>query len=222
MASQWVAVVTHPSDLGRPMVVGLFSDAKQAAAEVQLDMSTPLPPALLFHWSPTSNRGAIGREGLRGRKSSIDGSWRPPHVCFASTPSLALALCHADDEPLDLWCTYRDDCIDLERVGQEWRAYHAPAWYVATRVPGPSGFVGPLVEGDKRCPACGLDPVDPSLHRPECPIRDTTQDEWASIFGDAPHYEAACPLLIWDDSELPGRLRSTSMAALHVGPEATR
>lgn len=31
------------------------------------------------------------------------------------------------------------------------------------------GFVGPLEEGDQdRCPLCGLDPNDPTLHAPDC------------------------------------------------------
>lgn len=32
-----------------------------------------------------------------------------------------------------------------------------------------TGFIGPLTEVDQdRCPACGLDPIDPTLHAPTC------------------------------------------------------
>jgi hypothetical protein len=75
---------------------------------------------LLYHWSPRRNRASIKRNGLLPGQPANDGGWRPPHICLAATPTLALALCHGSP-PLDLWLVHPDDCENLVAVDQEWR-----------------------------------------------------------------------------------------------------
>jgi len=94
-----------------------------------------MSPAVLYHWSPSSNRSSIQRDGLRpGSPSNAFPEWSAPHVCYGDTPSAALGLTLLD-VPLDLWMVHTPGHdFTCANEGREWRSSDIiPAWYVATR-----------------------------------------------------------------------------------------
>ena len=114
----------------------------------------PESDRLLYHWSPTENRNSIKRHGLKPLRPSLDGSWKPPYVCFADDPQLAWVLSGRmwpDIPSWDLWmCNVRcqtsfehyeiitDTFIDTGRhYIKEYRVYtriyKRDLFYVATR-----------------------------------------------------------------------------------------
>lgn len=73
--------------------------------------TVPNPEAILYHWSPTSNRNSINRYGLMPDKKSRSGDWQPPYICFSDDPMLAWRLSGATDDGIeswDLWMCYLD------------------------------------------------------------------------------------------------------------------
>ena len=72
----------------------------------------------VYHWSPSKNRENILREGLKIYNSTIEYEnpvtgkmeiWKPPYLCTATDPWLALRYVlpmfdDADLPPLDLYC----------------------------------------------------------------------------------------------------------------------
>ena len=104
---------------------------------------------LLFHWSPTDRRDRINHDGFQPGQWSTDRLWRPPFVCFSTSPSLAWTL-SGDTlrgrrvESWDLWQTWSDRLEGYEVIPfddgspKEYRVYHRiykrDVWYVATRL----------------------------------------------------------------------------------------
>lgn len=111
---------------------------------------------ILYHWSPSSRREAIERDGFRPGSESTDGLWRPPYTCWADSPSLAWGLSGAmprgEQHPTwDLWMLHDDrldgyevlyfdtgdeDPADEPRMKEARVYYPIPAddvWYVGTR-----------------------------------------------------------------------------------------
>ena len=109
-------------------------------------------PFLLYHWSPRRNRSSILRRGLRIRKKSPGGSWRPPYLCWSKFPNAAWALSATHGpkmEVWDLWCAWSDRIGKVKRCQfypegrrSEWTAEYrsfenVPAkrtWLVGTRL----------------------------------------------------------------------------------------
>lgn len=93
---------------------------------------------LLFHWAPTRRRWPIRRHGVRPGELSTDRLWRPPHTCWAASPSLAWALSGATSrgervESWDLWMTHRPgDAVDHEQEVRISRPV-VDVWLVGTR-----------------------------------------------------------------------------------------
>ena len=71
--------------------------------------SLPAVPELdlvLYHWSPRQNRANILKQGLSPGRSSLQGDWKPPYVCFSDEPDLAWRLSGAmwgEIKEWDLW-----------------------------------------------------------------------------------------------------------------------
>ena len=75
-------------------------------------------PFLLYHWSPSRNRGSILRHGLRIRKRSPDGAWRPPYLCWSKFPNAAWSLSATrgpKNTEWDLWCAWSDRVGKVKR-----------------------------------------------------------------------------------------------------------
>lgn len=109
---------------------------------------------LLYHWSPTTRRKSIDRRGFVPGSLSTDRLWRPPHSCWATSPSLAWALSGMTQRGLevsswDLWCVWSDRLEGWEVIPfddgrtaalrpKEYRVYHRifkrDVWYIATRL----------------------------------------------------------------------------------------
>lgn len=67
---------------------------------------------VLYHWTPTTNRNRINRLGLVPGRLSLQGEWRPPHICFADDVHLAWHLSgriHTDIPEWDLWQCYPEN-----------------------------------------------------------------------------------------------------------------
>ena len=109
-------------------------------------------PFILFHWYPVSRRESILRHGLCPGKLSRDKQWRPPYVCFSSSPSLAWRLSAGFSErrgKWDLWQVWSDQLDGWETIPyddgkknrypfpKEHRVYHRipkrNIWHVGTR-----------------------------------------------------------------------------------------
>jgi hypothetical protein len=129
-------------------VAGLLNEMDFTPA----DTSSQIPdsPFLLFHWAPVERRAGITRSGLVPGKRSIDRLWRPPFVCFSTSPSLAWVLSAAihPEIPLwDLWCTWStrltgyellfdhdsDGDSFLKEVRVYERIYKRDIWFIGTR-----------------------------------------------------------------------------------------
>lgn len=73
-----------------------------------------LPPVpklelVLYHWSPTSNRSNINRNGLLTHRKTLQGDWRPPYICFCDDPLLGWILSGKmwpEIKSWDLWMCY--------------------------------------------------------------------------------------------------------------------
>jgi len=103
-------------------------------------------PFLLYHWSPTVRRRRITHDGLRPSCPSVGREWKPPYVCFSTSPSLAWALSghfHPDVPTWDLWMVWSnvpsgyevlffDDGSPKEYRIYE-RLYKRDIWYVGSR-----------------------------------------------------------------------------------------
>lgn len=103
-------------------------------------------PFILYHWAPRSIRKKILREGLQPRKPSRCGEWKPPYLCFATSPSFAWALSgHTrGDEEWDLWMCWSSDFTKVT-VRSDHRGKHpaeyrtkegirkSKLWYVGSR-----------------------------------------------------------------------------------------
>ena len=76
-----------------------------------------LPPVpeldlILYHWSPTTNRGNINRTGLLTHRRTLQGHWRPPYVCMCDDPKLGWYLSGRmwpEIPSWDLWMCYVPD-----------------------------------------------------------------------------------------------------------------
>lgn len=106
--------------------------------------------AALYHWSPIERRASIRRVGLVPGRRAVDGLWRPPYVCLATSPSLAWGLSGGTTRgrdastAWDLWMVQLDRLTE-QRVEQrpdlaeEYRVFDRifkrHVWYVATRDP---------------------------------------------------------------------------------------
>lgn len=73
------------------------------------------PFEILYHWSPAERRTQIERRGLRPGSLSINRAWRPPFVCLAPNPKLAIEMAIQQAEYVgveiaewDLWMVYMD------------------------------------------------------------------------------------------------------------------
>lgn len=90
-------------------------------------------PRALYHWSPAANRTSITEHGLRPGGEANDGDWTPPHVCYATTPSEALALTHGTGD-LDLWMVRVADPSQFTVIDGEWRTTEPmQAWWCGVR-----------------------------------------------------------------------------------------
>lgn len=108
-------------------------------------------PFLLYHWSPSSRRAAIQREGLViGSPVVIHSAegWTPTYLCFSDSPSFAWGYSGALSnvaEDWDLWQVWSDSIpggvfIRSDHVGCRPAEYRAKSsipkdklWFVATR-----------------------------------------------------------------------------------------
>lgn len=90
---------------------------KRTRKDVSGQPKNKLPPVperdfILYHWSPTKNRGQITKYGLRIHRKTLQGLWRPPYVCMSDEPRLAWFLSGRmwpEIESWDLWMCYADD-----------------------------------------------------------------------------------------------------------------
>ncbi len=102
---------------------------------------------ILYHWSPSKNRMSILSEGLRTKKPSPFGDFRPDYICLATTPSSGWGLL-AEPELIDSWDLWQiaiDGKDQLEIRGdfspyiREVRVlnnlHRRKLWHVATRRP---------------------------------------------------------------------------------------
>lgn len=104
----------------------------------------------LYHWSPTTRREDIRREGLRPYAAAVRTAFTPraPYICFSPTPSRAWGFSgdmadDTDEESWDLWQVRLGDGDEVHvrpffgNVLEEIRIFTPiPAdrcWYVATR-----------------------------------------------------------------------------------------
>lgn len=72
---------------------------------------------VLYHWTPSTNRARIKKRGLVPGSLSLQGEWRPPHICFSDEPNLAWILSgdiHRDIPDWDLWMCYFDNQTSFE------------------------------------------------------------------------------------------------------------
>lgn len=105
-------------------------------------------PFMLYHWAPVARRRSILRHGLVPGKRSVDGSWRPPYLCFAKFPTVAWALSATHSRvrgEWDLWCVWSDRVglyitRNATRTQWHWTEYRskrriakAHVWHVGTR-----------------------------------------------------------------------------------------
>jgi len=106
-------------------------------------------PFILYHWSPSSRRKQIERQGLRVGKPHVTHSkgWRANYLCFAASPSLAWGLSALVTKCAgnwDLWMTWSDSLVKpVRRIRwegldvKEYRTYAGVPkrliWYVGTR-----------------------------------------------------------------------------------------
>jgi hypothetical protein len=106
-------------------------------------------PFILYHWSPSSRRKQIERQGLRVGKPHVTHTkgWQAKYLCFAASPSLAwgLSACAVNEEgDWDLWMTWSASLQKpIRRIRweglevKEYRTYdNLPKrliWFVGTR-----------------------------------------------------------------------------------------
>lgn len=106
----------------------------------------------LFHWSPTTNRESILRDGLKPYSAPVvhSGAESFPYICLSPTPSSAWGLSGdmgwvSTIEEWDLWQVWlrEGDEVDIRGdfgpIIREVRVRNAlpgdRVWYVATRQP---------------------------------------------------------------------------------------
>jgi hypothetical protein len=85
-----------------------------------------MTPQFLYHWSPVKNRASIKKLGLVPHRKAIDGSWRPPYLCFATSPMQALNLVLQRTTAFDLYQIDTRPYLFWQRKDwpSEWRTGH--------------------------------------------------------------------------------------------------
>lgn len=78
-------------------------------------MSWNTAPKSIYHWSLRTRRSSILKRGLRINSLSVDGKWRPPYLCFSTSPKMALSLF--------IFRRGGNTCVDLYEVWpeREWK-----------------------------------------------------------------------------------------------------
>lgn len=97
-------------------------------------------PKFLYHWSPSSRRKKILKDGLKvSQKVSGEnrglGEWRPPYICFSNSPARAYSmLIHIPKgTPIDLYEVWPSNDHKIYRIPMPKGC--TPEWRIQTDIP---------------------------------------------------------------------------------------